>query len=291
MKRLAFVLFFLLSSLAPIQAEGDAPIATPPVDKSQYNLFHPVPDNLLRSFSADRPSQSTGPYTVDAGHFYFETSVISSLYDEPDSQATVRQFNVLPFNFRMGLTSNIELDIAYANYLNVRTHDRATGQTDERDGLGDLILQGKINLVGNDGGKVAFGLIPFLKVPTNTHDLGNDSVEGGLGLPLQFALPAGFSLGLEPIFQFVRNGTDDGYVPAFTNALIVGHTLFTDKLSTYAEFYDVVTDDSGSSHAAFIDTGFVYQILPNAEVDIGCNFGITDAAPDYQPFAGFSFRF
>jgi len=48
----------------------------------------------------------------------------------------------------------------------------------------------------------------------------------------------------------------------------------------YGEFYSVVTGDSDSTLAGFIDTGLVYQIRPNAE-----------AAPDYQPFAGFSFRF
>lgn len=37
--------------------------------------------------------------------------------------------------------------------------------------------------------------------------------------------------------------------------------------------------------------GLVYQILPNAEIDFGCNFGLTRSAPDLQPFTGFAFRF
>ncbi|MEO6870694.1 MAG: hypothetical protein ABI233_00570 [Chthoniobacterales bacterium] len=52
-----------------------------------------------------------------------------------------------------------------------------------------------------------------------------------------------------------------------------------------------MTADSETTHATFIDAGLVYQILANAEVDLGCNFGLTNAAPDYQPFVGVSFRF
>jgi hypothetical protein len=260
-------------------------------DKSQYNLFHPTPENLLRGFSADRPSQSTGPYTVDAGHFYFETSMISYFFDEAEDGSTTRRWNVAPINFRIGLTNNVELDLAYGDYVHLRLRDGATGRTETRHGFGDFIVQSKINLYGNDGGSTALGLIPFLKFPTNTNGLGNDSIEGGLGIPFQAALPGGFSLGFETGITFVRNGDDTGYDPAFFNGILVGHTLFSDRLSGYLEFYDVVVAHENGSHAAFIDTGFVYQILPNAEVDLGCHFGITEAAPDYQPFAGFSVRF
>jgi outer membrane putative beta-barrel porin/alpha-amylase len=260
-------------------------------DKSQYNLFHPTPLELLRSYSTDRPSQSLGPYTVDAGHFYFETSVLSYLFDESADGSTARQWNVVPINFRIGLTNNIELDLAYGDYFHLRIHDHAANQTKTQSGFGDFIVQSKINLLGDDGGKIALGLIPFLKFPTNTNDLGNDSIEGGIGIPLQVALPAGFALALETGVNFIRNSNDDGYRPAFINALLLSHTLFTDRLTVYGEFYSVVTGDSDSTLAGFIDTGLVYQIRPNAEVDFGCNFGVTEAAPDYQPFAGFSFRF
>ncbi|MGI8889721.1 MAG: transporter [Chthoniobacterales bacterium] len=274
-----------------LASAGPPPDAPASADKSQDNLLHPTPDNQLRSFSADRPSQSTGPYTVDAGHFYFETSVLSYLLDEPNAHTTVQQWNVLPFNFRMGLTPNIELDLGYGGYLHVHMREEAPRRSQTQNGLGDFVLQSKINLLGNDSGPVAVGLIPFLKFPTNTSNLGNDSIEGGLSVPFQASLPAGFGLGLQSGVNFVRNSADDGYDPAFINAVLLGHTLFTDKLSTYVEFYSVVTGTSSASHAAFIDTGFVYQILPNASVDFGCNFGLARTAPDYQPFVGLSFRF
>ena len=41
-------------------------------DKSGYNLFNPVPENLLRDLSPDRPDATESPYTVDAGHYQLE---------------------------------------------------------------------------------------------------------------------------------------------------------------------------------------------------------------------------
>jgi len=106
-------------------------------------------------------------------------------------------------------------------------------------------------------------------------------------MPLQIALPGG----LETNINYVHNSADGGYDSTFFSAILVSHTLFSNKLSGYAEFYDVANTDSEGSNAAYIDAGLVYEILPNAEIDLGCNFGITAAAPDYQPFTGFSFRF
>ncbi len=282
MKRLAIFLFTFLAALA--RPSGGA-------DKSQYDLFHPTPSDQLRSFSTDRPSQSTGPFTVDAGHFYFEASVFNYFFDKPDDHTTVRQWNLFPFNVRVGLTNSVELDLAYGNYYDSSIRDRAAGRTETHSGFGDFVLQSKINLFGNDGGQTALGLIPFLKFPTNTHNLGNGSVEGGLGIPFQIALPSDFSLGLESGASFVRNTADTGYDPGFFNALVLGHTLFIDPLTIYGEFYSMVTGGSDSTLAAYIDTGLEYQILPNAEVDFGCNFGVTQAANDYEPFTGFSFRY
>lgn len=280
--------------LAPGTRAGTDPSTTttgptPSLDKSQYNLFSPTPDNLLRSYSSDRPSQSTGPYTVDAGHYYFEASAVSYLFDQPNDATTVRQWNVLPLTLRLGLTDNVELSLSYANYIHLRTKDRATGTTETQSGFGDFTVQSKINLYGNNGGASALALLPFVKIPTNTDHLGNNSIEGGLGIPFQVSLPGGFGLGLETGVQFVR-ATGSGYDASLFNAVLIGHTLISDKLSGYGEFYDVATADSGTTHAAYLDAGLVYQILPNATIDAGCNFGITDAAPDYQPFVGFSFR-
>ena len=49
----AALLAVMLCSTSAAYAE-DAPAP----DKSSYTLFNPVPDNLMRSFSTDRPTKS-----------------------------------------------------------------------------------------------------------------------------------------------------------------------------------------------------------------------------------------
>ena len=45
-------------------------------DKSQYWLFNPTPDSLLREMTTDRPDLTESPFTVDAGHVQFETTIV-----------------------------------------------------------------------------------------------------------------------------------------------------------------------------------------------------------------------
>ncbi len=132
-------------------------------------------------------------------------------------------------------------------------------------------------------------MIPFLKIPTNTDGFGNSSVEGGLSVPFQATLSHGFSLGLQSGVNLVRNETGAGYQASFVNALLISHSLGSDKLSAFGEFFSTV--GTQSPHAGYVDTGVVYQIFPNATIDLGCYFGVTSAAPEFQPFTGFSFRF
>ena len=46
-------------------------------DKSQYWLLNPVPTDQMRDFNTDRPPKANSPYTVDAGHFQYETDLVN----------------------------------------------------------------------------------------------------------------------------------------------------------------------------------------------------------------------
>src|SRR5271170_5612690 len=76
----------------------------PPPDKSQYTLFNPVPDDLMRSFSTDRPTKSDTPYTVDAGHFQYEADLVNWIYDHNStSQTTTSNILVGDPTLKVGL--------------------------------------------------------------------------------------------------------------------------------------------------------------------------------------------
>jgi Putative MetA-pathway of phenol degradation len=155
-----FVLPLCLAQGIAVAAENDA-------DKTAFNLFNPVPQQLMRELQPDRPDATENPHTVDA-------------------------WNVAPFNLKLGLLNNVDLQLVYDNYFHIRTQDRVTG-TASQSGFGDFTTRLKINLWGNDSGQTAFALLPYVKFPTSTGHLGNNAVEGGIIFPLAVELPPEFS--------------------------------------------------------------------------------------------------
>ena len=273
---------------------GDTRPPSDAPDKSGYSLFNPVPGDQQRDFNPDRPSQFTGPFTVDSGHFQLEMDVVNYTHDRhnPDrAPVDVDQWNAAPFDLRVGLTNHTELDVLYDGYLNVRTRDHVLRAVSTQSGFGDLTLLFKYNLFGDDGGTFSFGILPYLKIPTNTDHLGNKRVEGGVELPLSINLPANFQAGVEVEFDAIRNDADTRYEAAFTDIFYLGYTFLDKKFTVYGEWYSRVNQGPDSEVIGEVDAGLLYYIGKNAEVDFGCNFGVTRAAPDYEPFAGFTVRF
>jgi hypothetical protein len=264
---------------------GDA-VSMP--DKSQYNLIHPTPDAYLRELTPDRPDKTESPYTIDAGHFQVEMDFANFTYRK-DAGTTTRAWNVAPINLKVGLFNQIDAQFIYDNYLHVRTEDREAGTTSQS-GFGDFTTRLKINLWGDDGGKTAFGLLPYAKFPTSTDHLGNNAVEGGIILPLAVQLPADFELGMETASGVFRNQNDSLYHAEFINSITVGHDIIG-KLGGYVEFFSNISTERGSGWVGTADFGLNYTVSKNVQLDCGCNLGVTRAADDVNVFSGITVRF
>jgi hypothetical protein len=172
---------------------------TPGINKAQYNLFNPTPRAYLREMSTDRPDKTESPFTVDAGHFQIEGDAVTYTHDRQTrngSDSRVDSYAFGPLNLKVGLFNQVDLQVVLDNYNHVRTEDRVAGAVTKQSGFGDVTTRLKVNFWGNDGGKTAFALMPFIKAPTNQDDLGNHAVEGGVILPLAVQLPWGWSMGV-----------------------------------------------------------------------------------------------
>ena len=242
--RLALVLATSSCLLAAARVAGAEDAVKPLPDKGGYNLFHPTPRALMRELTPDRPDKTESPYTVDAGHFQLEMDVVTFTLNR-SNDARIEAWNVAPVNIKIGLLNNVDLQFIFDNYLNVRTEDRQAHKMTTQSGVGDFTTRLKINLWGNDGGQTAFGVLPFVKFPTNTDHLGNNAVEGGVVFPLAVKLPAGWDLGLETGSSFLRNEQDRGYHAEFLNMVTAGHELIG-KLGGYLEFFSSVSTERGS---------------------------------------------
>lgn len=262
----------------------------PAVDKSGYTIFKRTPESQLRELTTDRPDLTESPYTVDAGWWQVEMDFFNNTlhHDKTggaDVKASVLGLGIV--NLKVGLTNSIDLQTVIETHTRVKIQDRIAGTRTTVSGFGDTISRLKINFWGNDGGESAFGLMPFVKWPTNQHGLGNKSVEGGLIIPYAHALSGGWDMGLMTEFDFVRNEADDGYATDWLNTITFGHDI-VGRLGGYLELTYLVT--RGPAEATF-DCGLTYGVGKHAQLDAGVNLGLSGASPDINFFTGLSFRF
>lgn len=243
--------------------------------------------------STDRPDKTESPFTVDAGHFQLEMDLVTYSHDRDRSQGgdvTVDAWSIAPLNLKAGLTPNCDLQLMISPYQRTRVADHQAGTVDRRSGFGDMTVRLKRNIFGNESGRVALGVMPYVKCPTSQDDMGNGGVEGGVIVPLGLELPAGFGLGLMSQVDILRDATGDGYHPEFVHTITISHAI-VGNLSGYVEFFSSVSTESGSEWVGTVDLGLTYGLTENVQLDAGVNLGVTRSADDINPFAGVSVRF
>ncbi|MGE3229881.1 MAG: transporter [Hyphomicrobium sp.] len=256
-------------------------------DKSVYSLLRPTPDAELREMSTDRPDKTESPYTVDAGRFQLEADLVSYTYDSRERETT-RSIDVLPFNLKIGLAHDTDLQIVYGAFSHARTSRGGAAGTDI--GVGDVVVRLKHNLWGNDDGLTAFAVMPFVKLPTNTMADLNDDVEGGVIVPLAIDLGRGVGLGLMTEVDVLRSGSGKGYEPTFVNSATVSFEL-SPRLGMYVEAFVERSAESGTETIVTVDGGLTFAVTDHLQLDAGANVGVTDAADDLDVFMGLSQRF
>src|SRR5262245_44296204 len=163
-------------------------------DKSQYWLFNPTPDRLLREMTTDRPDITESPFTIDAGHVQFETTLVGYARSAPDREHTVTdEFEFATTNMRIGVTNSAEIDLVWQPYGTVRTRQTDPLRIFHQSGIGGLNLRAKFNLWGNDTfekpGSTALGLLPFVILPTDRHNgISPEFVAAAIVVPLSVKL-------------------------------------------------------------------------------------------------------
>jgi outer membrane putative beta-barrel porin/alpha-amylase len=282
------VFFIAVFMLAMPGVHAD-PTPPPTPDKSQYTFFNPTPIDLRRPYNTDRPSKTDSPYTIDAGVFQVESDVWNWTLDYENGVRT-RTWIVSNTNFKLGLTNWMDLQVFPQIYVNTRTSGPAFGKPVEHDGFGDTTVRLKINLAGDDGGKLVLGFVSSVKIPTNTGDTGNHVWEPGFGLPVNYSLPWGFTFFGQTRIDVLDQTRSSNMRVQWQNPFGLSRTI-VGNLSSYLEFYNAVSTGHDQQWVGTLDTGLIYQVTPNFSIDVNAFFGLTDNAPDYNVFSGFGYRF
>jgi hypothetical protein len=265
----------------------------PARDKSGFHFFNPTPPDLLREMTVDGPGATESPYTVDAGHFQLEMAFVDYTSEEDRFEGVTYRLDwlaVAPMNFKVGLLNSLDLQLLLEPYHHV--YEREDGDySTTRQGFGDTSLRLKYNLWGNDRGRTALAVTPFVKFPTSQDGVGSDVVEGGLIVPFSAELPWGFQLGLTTRFSARQDilGGDDLHAE-FGNSIELARPLYRD-LEGYVEFFSNVSTEADVDWMGRFDTGLVFWLTDDLQLNAGVNMGVTRWADDWNVFLGVAWRY
>jgi hypothetical protein len=243
----------------------------------------------LRPLSADRPDATESPYTVPPRHVQIEMDIAAYLRDHAQQEPPrVRRegWALAVTNLKAGIAHDIDVQLVVETFVSERTEAGGVAATAE--GFGDMMLRGKFNLWGNDGGETAFAAMPFVTFPTASDDLGAEGVEGGLILPLAVELPRGLGLGVQAQFDAVRVGSS--YQLDLSGTATVGRDLFG-RVSGFLEVLALFPDAGQGDWVGTLNTGLVYEVHADFLIDVSARFGLSRASDDLAVFVGFTRRF
>lgn len=246
----------------------------------------------LRPLCTDRPTKSTSPCTVDAGHLQIESDIGNVTFDHSGGADTTTALYTNP-TFKWGVSNNADVELNIAPLETIVTRDRKTGVTTRQTGIGDLYGRFKLELIGADGGDFGFGLSPFVKLPTAGGGVGDGAVEEGLIAPISLALPLNWSLVIDPELDALKNAANQGR-HLNTSGLLSFSYPATKTVTVSIELWGDVNDDpEGTSRQASADLGAAWIPASDANLqwDGGVNLGLNSDTPAAQAYIGVSRRF
>ena len=202
-----------------------------------------------------------------------------------------RTYTLINPNLKLGVTNWAELDVFLPLYNSLEVKSRNGAGVLRAHGFGDVLVGGKANIFGNDGGDQSLGAIGFVKVPTAARGLGNDQLEYTLNLPFTTALPNKFSLTAEPAVGLLRNLNNTGYQGDYQMLVNLSRPIIGEVVTAALE---LALDFPGDHHIGqrhTIDPSLQWLVTPNLQFDVGVYIGLSKGAPDWNPYVGISFRY
>jgi hypothetical protein len=279
-------LALVLGLALPAAAQTNKPLNdTVKVNKKQYNLFNPTPRKYMRPMVPDRPGITESPYSVDAGHFQYESDGLRLLTRRAGSTHG-RDWYVNHGLAKIGLTNKTDLQVEFDTYTTTHVYDDADPTVSQRArGMGDVSIRLKHTLVGDDDSRWALGVIGYVELPTGA--MGDGGYEPGLVLPAVFQLNKDWSAGgqLEANLYFDRE--EGQHYVQLTPTLTTDYE-FTKWLEGFVEVVGY-RDLRENRWRGSVNLGPQFDIGDNLQVDFGAHLPLTHGV-DHEFFVGFSFR-
>jgi hypothetical protein len=235
----------------------------------------------------DRPAKANAICTVPPGKVQLESSLAGwSLTEASGTRAQLLSLGSTVL--KLGVSGRSDLQVGLTPYARLTVRDG--GSRSRVSGFGDVVVRYKQRLT-SDHSEVQVAAVPFVKLPTARRGLGNDKVEGGMAVPVSFALSGPVTMTLGPEVDLLADGEGRGRHIALVNLVNVAAPV-APRLMLAAELWSNVNfDPAGTVKQASADAALAYAVREDLQLDAGSNLGLTNDTPDLEVYIGTSVRF
>jgi len=219
------------------------------------------------------------PHTIKPGKFLVEMDGIRLSFDRTDEAGnTYDAVGVGTALLSMGMTRDVDLQAGF-QLFHRETIDRK-GRSESNSGLGDVTVRTKWTFWSDETAGAAAAVIPYVKVPTNSGGVGNDSVEGGVIVPWAVDFGGGASAGAMAQWDVLRNPADDGYDSRW---LVSGYAEQSLPLGFMAYAEAILAAGSGGSSQRYgeLGVGARWRLGERMELDYELLKGLSSRASEW----------
>ena len=231
-----------------------------------------------RAFSTDRPDRTESPYSVEPGHVQVELDMLAHSSERTSLQRR-DGLSVAVTNMKLGLNRAIDLQLVVEPFVRERTKIRGglvSSEAEVRHSFGGVTPRLKWNLWGNDGGRTAGALLPYVVIPAESHER---SVPG-IVIPVSVELPAGAGLG-------VMAGVEHAGGEVWIGSATVSHSL-GGPLDAFVELWGA--RDAARTWTRTFDLGVTFEASKSVRFDIGFYHALDRGVDADVVFTGVSLR-
>lgn len=270
-ERLALPNIIRLTNKTPVPcANYHALVGRPPVGLALLLLS-------LTALTA-RAQITESPETVKPGHFLVKMDALSIQTNLHDSAGgTYSAVAVATTFLTAGLTESIDVQVGVDLFLSQKYENGAF--TDRNSGFGDLYLRTKWTFWRDSRSAVA--VMPYVRLPTNTGNVGKRGLQGGVIVPWATYLPGGGEFRAMGQLDFLRNDAENGY-DSFWSAAAAFEQPLTGLLKLYAEV-TIGKSSGGAPWAGRLGGGAQVHLSSLFWWDFAIYRGLSRGAPGWNP--------
>jgi len=241
-----------------------------------------------REYCPDRPGIDTPACTIAPGRISVETALADWTRDD---QPGSREDNILFGDtlVRVGVSDTIEARIGFTPFGHDRMRD-STG-VESVDGIGDVSLGIKANLLHPDGSDLSVSVLPFVTLPVGRSSIGAGDWGAGFLVPVTYELSDAVSLDLTPEIDAAVD--EDGNGRHLAYSATAGLSVKVSKAFTLTGELQALRDDDPDQHATqgVAALSLAWMANDDLQFDILGAAGLTADTPDARLYAGISRRF